>query len=218
MFRTGLVFRADALHRLTDADAVALAKAGVGRVFDLRSAVELERDGVGAFVSDRCRYAHVPMVTMSLSPFDPDVDWTKIDLQDRYLEMLEQGAASIRTVLGELAEPGPAAVYHCSGGKDRTGVMSAVLLRLLGTDDEEIVADYATSEGHLRAMLDAYHESLRDRGLDREVMDYLTSSPPERMRRTLARMDERWGSILGYLDAIGVDETTVARLSERLLV
>ena len=69
----------------------------------------------------------------------------RISLADRYFLMTEHAKGPLARVLATLADAEAPAVYHCAAGKDRTGVMSAVLLGLLGVEDEVIVADYAAS-------------------------------------------------------------------------
>jgi len=215
--RHGRAFRSDGLHRLEPHDEAELDRMGIGRVFDLRSDVELAKDGVGSFARTH-GHSHVPLVAISLSPFDPSIDWRTIDLQDRYLEMLRAGGPSIRAVFEALAEPNaPAIVFHCTGGKDRTGVVAAVLLRTLGVRDDDVVSDYAESEHHLRDLLTRFRAELVDLGMDEAAIAYLTSSPPDRMRRTLASLDREWGSTGSYLAAIGVTPRVVDRLRANLL-
>ena len=216
--RTGRAYRADALHRLTAEDSVVLRELGIERVYDLRSEAELENDGLGQFAGNQAVHFHVPLVSITLSPFDPSIDWAGMDLQSRYIEMLEGGGEPLLTVLSALAEPNaPALVYHCTGGKDRTGVVTAVLLRILGVDDEVIVEDYARSEKYLRPVVEQYRETLQEQRVDDDAIAYLTSSTPERMRRTLATLDERWGDIDGYLAHIGAPSGLCDALRANLL-
>ena len=212
------VFRSDRLTRLTEADRRILEELGIGRVFDLRSDLELAGDGIGEFPAAADRHRHVPLVRVSLSPSDPAIDWTKVDLQNRYLEMLEEGAAVIREVLDHLASGVPeATVFHCTGGKDRTGVLAAVLLRTLGVADEVVVEDYAISERHLAPMVEASRTLLAGEGFDPQVILYLCGSPAERMRKMIADMDSRWGSVEGYLDWNGFGAARAEDLRRVLL-
>jgi len=213
--RPGRVFRSDALHRIDQDDAEHLASLGIRRIFDLRCDSEVLRDvSVSVGGADR---VHVPLVAVTLSPFDPDIDWRRIDLRERYVEMLAVGGDAIRAVLHAAADGAPI-LFHCTAGKDRTGVVAAVLLRALEVPDEEIIADYALSEDNLRAFLCTLREDLVRRGMAPDAIDYLTSSPPERMRRTLRELDRRWGSTEEYLRWIGVDEDAVDRLRVSLLL
>jgi protein tyrosine/serine phosphatase len=213
----GQVYRADALHRLGAADAPVLDPLGIEIVFDLRSQTELDNDGVGEFVSAR-RHVHVPLVQVSLSPFDAELDWLQMDLQERYVEMLREGGGTIRQVVEWLANPDAGVcVFHCTGGKDRTGVVAAVILRTLGVPEEDVIADYAVSEKNLRTILESYRGELESRGLDDKAVAYLTSSPPDRMRHTLAELDRLWGSAPRYLESIGVARDIVDAMRRRLL-
>lgn len=212
------VFRSDRLTRLTPADLELLETLAIGRVFDLRSDLELEQDGPGEFSSAAGRHHHRPLVRVSLSVTDARIDWQKVDLQNRYLEMLEEGAPVIREVLEHIAaEAERATVFHCTGGKDRTGVLAAVLLRTLGVDDEIIVDDYAVSEKHLEPFVEASRALMESEGYDPQIVMYLCGSPADRMEKMLADLDARWGSVEGYLAWTGMSEATIERLRERLL-
>jgi protein-tyrosine phosphatase len=199
---------------LTPFDAETLERIGIARVFDLRSPDEVVKDGVGDFC--RPRHVHVPLVQRTLSPFDPDIEWDRIDLDKRYLEMLAVGGDAIRTIFNAAAQDAPI-VFHCSGGKDRTGVVAALLLRVLGVDDHAIIEDYALSEEYMRAALEPYRRQLLERRFAPDVVAYLTSSPPQRMRATLRELDRQWGSTTGYLETIGVGDDAIAQLKDCLL-
>jgi len=160
----------------------------------------------------------VPLVRVSLSPFDPGIDWRTVNLRDRYLEMLEEGGIAIRAIFSALAQNDPCAVvFHCSGGKDRTGVVAALVLRSLGVPDAVIVDDYSLSESNLSAAVHQYRSHLESMGLDAAAIAYLTSSPPARMIYTLAELDRRWGSTNAYLESIGVPAEMIERVRRNLL-
>ncbi len=213
----GQVYRSDALQRLTADDLAVLERElGIGHVIDLRSERELERDGRGRLA--RAAYEHAPLVDVALDPFDPAIDWQAIDLRARYLEMLRTGGDVIRRIFEHLAAAHcPPTVLHCSGGKDRTGVIAALLLRALGVADAWIVADYALSEECLRERIAAMRPHLIDAGVPPVAVDYLTRCDPMRMQYTLDELDRRWGSTEGYLAEIGVASGTVSALRARLL-
>ncbi len=210
------LFRSDALHLLSEADVRRLREeVGLAHVLDLRSSGELAAEGRGPLEQHPLAFHHLPI-------FDGDVSSARaagaeISLADRYFLMAEFAREPIRRILTTLAEATGPAVYHCAAGKDRTGVISAVLLALLDVRDEVIVADYvATQEG-----LDAIIERLMS---SRGYQDMLAALPPdtlhaepETMTRLLDRIRERHGSIRDYVAAIGVEEVAVERLRERLL-
>jgi protein-tyrosine phosphatase len=108
-------------------------------------------------------------------------------------------------------------VYHCAAGKDRTGVISAVLLGLLGVRDEVIVADYAATQENLDSIIDR----LMDTEGYQEIFDALPPdtlhAEPETMLSLLAKVRENYGSMSDYARAIGVSDETLAHLQSRLL-
>jgi protein-tyrosine phosphatase len=123
-------------------------------------------------------------------------------MSDLYLRMLEIGSATIASVLEVLADPeGYPVAFYCAAGKDRTGVMSAMVLRMLGVPPAEIARDYALS--------DAPVESLRlwttENDPEREdpVPAGVYRAPEATMRYFLRRVDERYGSIDGCLARSG---------------
>jgi len=210
------VYRSDALHHLTPADVARVRdELGIATVVDLRSTAELRGEGRGLLAREPLGFHHLPLFD-SLQP--PPEGWPPIaTLADRYFLLAEIAQAPIAHLIAVLAEaPGPV-VYHCAAGKDRTGVVSAVLLALLGVRDEVIAADYAATQENLEAIIERLMAA-------RGYQTMLSALPPdtlhaeaETMVAFLARMRERYGSMRGYARAAGVADALVERLAERLL-
>src|SRR5581483_4154843 len=210
--RTGRLFRADALAHLPDPDLTALAQLGLGLVCDLRSPQEVER------YPDRLppgvRHLHNPMrldVNVMGDYRRPDFDWDAFRLEQLFIQMLEQSGGTVRQVFAHLAEVGSYPyLFHCAAGKDRTGVVAALLLRTAGVPDETIVADFALSDGHILPKLPEFRARGRERGVDLERAEPLFRAPAAAMTATLAHLDDRYGSTAGYLAAIGVPDAEIA--------
>jgi len=210
------VYRSDALHHLTPADVARVrAELRVTAIVDLRSTAELRGEGRGPLAGEPIGFHHLPL-------FDgrearPE-NWPPIaTLADRYFLLAEIAQAPIARLIAVLAEAGGPVVYHCAAGKDRTGVVSAVLLGLLGVRDEVIVADYAATQENLEAIIERLMAA-------RGYQTMLAALPPdtlhaeaETMIAFLASMRERYGSMRGYARAAGVTDALVERLGERLL-
>jgi protein-tyrosine phosphatase len=212
------VFRADALHRLSAQDDAILERLDVRRIFDLRSAAELAQDRLGAFAEADDRHRHRPLVGVTLSPFDPSIDWATVRGNSRYVHMLHEGGAVIVEILEWLAVPDQApTLFHCAAGKDRTGVVAAVLLATLGVDHETIVEDYAASGPCLEPVLSSRRQQMLDGGLAREAVDYLTTAPARRMAETLKSLVEEWGGVDGYLRSVKARADLRERLALSLL-
>ncbi len=138
-------------------------------------------------------------------------------LADRYFLLAEFARAPIARCITVLAEAGGPAIYHCAAGKDRTGVISAVLLGILGVSDEIIVADYAASRENLDAIIERLLASKGYQDMLAALPPDTMHAEPETMITLLARVRERYGSMRDYARAAGVSDATLAHLEARVL-
>jgi protein-tyrosine phosphatase len=214
--RWRVLYRADALHRLTPAGVARLRDdLGLCEIVDLRSSGELAHDGRGLLEREPLHFHHLPL-------FDGDVGGARemadaATLADRYFMMLEFAGGPIARVIATLAAASGPAVFHCAAGKDRTGVISAVLLSLLGVRDELIVADYAASRDALDAIVERLMESEGYRQMFETLPPDTLHAEPATMEALLARVRDKYGSMRGYAEAIGLDASTLAGLEMRLV-
>jgi protein-tyrosine phosphatase len=151
--RWRVLFRSDGLQHLTERDVTRVRDdLGIRHVVDLRSTVEIRSDGRGLLEDDAFRFHHVPLFDGVVAP--PPETAQEMTLADRYFLLAEMAQEAIARVITTLAESPAPAVYHCAAGKDRTGVISAILLGMLGVPDGIIVADYAATQENLDAIID----------------------------------------------------------------
>ncbi|MFC3983182.1 tyrosine-protein phosphatase [Streptosporangium jomthongense] len=149
--RSGMLLRSAQPHRLTAADTDRLADLlggqleGLRLVADLRSEAELAGDDWALLTDLGVR---VTRLGTSGSPADLSALPPGIDLGDLYVLMLDHRTAWFASVVAEIADGLPALV-HCAAGKDRTGLVIALILDLVGVDHEAIVRDYAATVTHL---------------------------------------------------------------------
>jgi protein tyrosine/serine phosphatase len=139
-------------------------------------------------------------------------------LVPRYLSYLEFARDNVVRALETIAdEKSVPLVFHCSAGKDRTGVLAALVLGCLGVEPETVVSDYAAKQ-HER---DRIVEFLRRRPTYTNTVDDMhpasLDSEPATMREFLRLLDERYGGARGWARHAGADEATLARLEENLL-
>jgi protein-tyrosine phosphatase len=210
------VFRSDALHRLTPSDVAQVRdQLGLTTVIDLRSTGELRSEGRGALEAEPLDFHHLPL-------FDGEAaragSWsTELTLADRYFLLCKVAREPIARVVNALAEsPGPA-VYHCAAGKDRTGVISAVLLGLLGVPEEVIVADYAATQENLDAIIARLLETKGYQAMLSELPPDTLHAEGATMLEFLQRMRAEYGSLREYARDAGVHDAALARLETRLL-
>lgn len=211
------LYRSDTLHRLAEEDFEAFTALGIRTVLDLRRPSEVERDGRVPELPDLAyRHVHPEHEPWRRDMYDPGAGAARF-FADRYLELAEQGAAGLVTALGLIADPDAAPlVMHCVGGKDRTGVVSALTLHLLGVSDVDIARDYALTdlaEEKFAAWLRRHHPEVLVDGPPPELI----SSPPEGMLMFLAELRERYGSVREYLTGAGLTSAQVDTLRRHLL-
>lgn len=221
----GRVFRSDSLHHLTEADGPRLAQIGIVTALDFRAHDELDRIGIGRLGNLDIKHVHVPTVDQVLHTVRPPDAVIPGTVAEIYLRMLEAGSKAYAAALRTLVEPDALpAVYFCMAGKDRTGVFSAFLLGLLGVGALDIVADYVLTHD----VVEQIHERgraeragmpdlpERDKIWEEMPEDLLGAKAPS-MEGLIAGVYAKYGSWLGYADAIGVDEFVILELRELLL-
>jgi len=146
--------------------------------------------------------------------------WTNPLIVARYYRaLLDDAGATIAEILAILSDPSAyPAVFHGSAGKDRTGVVAAVLLGILGVPDDTIVADYALSAGAMVRLIAHMHATYPD-GSDQlhRLAAAIGAAEPAAMRALLEGLRCDYGSFDGYAAAIGVD-TAPRYVREALLV
>jgi protein tyrosine/serine phosphatase len=205
--RFGELVRSDSVRRLTDEGWRSFVEHGIRRVVDLRWREELAEDpprDLGVEV------AHVSL----LGAFDPDVDGRMHDYiaaddivgfrVDGYTRWLDSFRPEFGRALAAIADSDGPTVFHCKSGKDRTGLVAALLLRLAGASIDDVADDYALSEANLLS------------GDEEKETYFLRATPAEGMARTLAWLEERYGGVEPYLRGCGLDDERLERLRTRL--
>jgi protein-tyrosine phosphatase len=204
------LFRSDSLHRLTEGDVGALAELGVHTVIDLRTGEEVRERGS---FDGTTQYHHLPLIDQLRSRDDVNTTYTDpARVTARYLEILDEGRAQMTEVLRLLTDEATyPAVFHCAAGRDRTGVVAATVLGLLGVADEDIVADYVLSQEAMERLLEHLRAEHPDAGeeLDR-VGPGLVSLFGEAMMGLLNAVRDRFGSFEAYADVLGVPNAAAA--------
>jgi protein-tyrosine phosphatase len=224
--RWGQIFRADSLADLSDADIAYLERLGLARVIDLRGELEaLERPNrlAGRAGFD---YVRLPIGEGDLSPAEwarkfeagelgeIDASW----LVRGYRRTLDERAARVGAVLRALAATKTPAVFHCTAGKDRTGVVSALLLLLLGVPREVVIGDYSLTALYTGNRIPAADQWFAERGIDPERAAHVLSSRREAMEETLAHLDSSHGGEERFLRVeAGVSEAEIRALREWLV-
>jgi protein-tyrosine phosphatase len=214
------LFRADGLYRLTPADVVTLEPLGLKTVIDLRSDTELDERGRFPVEAHPVVFHHLPIVDRTWSESDrPAYERDEDFLVWAYQEMLTIGAPRFAKAFDALVEPDALpAVFHCAAGKDRTGLLAALLLGSLGVSRDDIVDDYAlTIEGMARFRNWAATEWPEWTARMATLPPAFTAALPEAMRHIVDELCTDHGSIRNYVQSIGVTNETLVKLEGLLL-
>ena len=213
------IFRADGLHRLTPADLDVIRTIGLRTVLDLRSQPELDEHGTFSRHEVDVAFAHHPVIDTTWDrEAHADVEAHEF-LVRAYTEMLMQGAPRFADAITALAEPGALpAVFHCAAGKDRTGLLAALLLSALGVPRTVVLADYAlTADAMVRMREWATRTYPEMAARFAEVPSAFFAALPEALADVLAAVDAEHGSIGTYLTRIGVADDTIESLARSFL-
>ena len=213
--RWGAVVRSDSLAALSEAGRAALAGYGVRAIVDLRLADEIDRHpNPFAEPGDHgIAYTNVSII-------DPAVENPpeSLTLAQNYLWMLDRFAGQVAEVMAAIAAaPEGGVLVHCAAGKDRTGLISALLLGLVGVPDETVADDYALTAELLADREREWLEHGPGDRAEREAVLARFAPTAEVMLEVLAGLERRYGGVEGYLLAAGVAPADLARLRERLL-
>lgn len=212
------IFRSDALHRLSAADVDTVRRIRLRTVVDLRTPEEVERFGRGPLRHSGIDYAHFSVLDREGGESAAVPAPAGEDLAERYLWYLEVGRKAVVRVITDVANRSRhPLVFHCAAGKDRTGVVAALLLDLVGVDHDDIVRDYCLTGQALDRILARQRD-------DRASSAWLDPTPPSRltvhgstMELFLRLLEERHGGARTWALAAGVDTGALDRLAGLLL-
>ena len=222
----GVFLRTEVPSEITEEDAAFLRGYGVTMDIDLRGGQELESMPDKLRDAPWCEYVHLSMFNQEVargagldkgkdaaakSAAPPkDFSWGAL-----YARMADDHKDWVRGVFEALGRSTGIAMFHCTTGKDRTGIVSALLLGLCGVADEDIIADYCVSQVYLGWIYDRMKANLPPSSAEQQ--DPFFSTSPKNMEMLLSHLHENYGGIPGYLRACGVSDELAARLKNRLL-
>ena len=222
--RTGLLFRSDGLDTLTPRDAQLLMDVlELSTVVDLRSDEELARTGPSLLEQGGLVVRHLPIVDRTQQFFGDG----EPRISSAYLKIIADAQERFVAAVQLLADLDGPAVFHCAAGKDRTGLLAAFVLDLLGVDDDLIADDYAVTAAIMpafRQRIDrrmANEPELRKRmeesGRTAEVLDEMLSARASTIHVVLTALRAEYGSVEGWLLQKGLGTSAPDRLRNRLI-
>ncbi len=212
--RTRRVFRSDSLAYLEATEARWLVEElGLEVVLDLRSDQEVAEFPLSALQEAGAAVRRVPLLD-GLHAESETFEWRELSLVGLYRLMLDSCAAGFveatRLVADSSQHP---LVFQCAAGKDRTGVLAALVLATVGVDDEVIALDYARTA----AVIDVIRRRIASSNTGREVPEQFLAVEAATMRELLHGMRDQYGSVPGYLYAHGLEPEVADALRASLV-
>jgi protein-tyrosine phosphatase len=203
---SGRILRGDCFAAMSEDDRRTLLGAGVKTVIDLRGEGERAKLPAGMFGCPGISYEAIPLIEEAANVTRGGIP-PNFTMGDMYASLLDNAQEAVLAVFRHIAraasEPGRL-LFHCAAGKDRTGVIAALLLALAGVSEQDIVWDYAQTEDNLspvRGLL------LKNSGIP-SMMDALTdeflSAKPRSMEKMLSHLHRTYGGAEGYFSEIGL--------------
>jgi protein-tyrosine phosphatase len=216
----GMIFRSGELSHLTDADYREISTLGIHTVYDLRDQGERASQPTnwGANPVQTFASAKTGAISAAMSPLtDPNVDaqHARAALADFYAQMPKLYAPEYRLIVHQLLESRAPLLLHCTAGKDRTGVGSALILTALGVPRTTIVKDYELTDQLLKPSSGPPKTEFmrRFQSLPADVQHAMMSADPGYIAAAFRSMESQYGSMEKYLAAeLGVGPEQIRRL------
>jgi protein-tyrosine phosphatase len=216
--RSRVLIRSDDVSVLNAAGREAMRGYGVTTVIDLRSSSERSGTFDARFPRPVANLVEAEGVTYLHRELVDDASLRKLgeaqNMFERYLVMLSTRQSAFSEIFTSIARSEGGLVFHCFAGKDRTGLVAAMVLALADVGPDEIAADFAETDIQLAQM---YEEWISEAPADKrdEMRDELRC-PPERILGVLEYLETKWGGTASYLEASGVHPADIDRLRTRL--
>ena len=224
----GIIFRGDSLQRATESDVELINHLKIGDVFDFRREEEVEK-GPNKFPENHSiTYHHLPVVHGEFNFVSAmerlkknKADWIREEtIIKGYLDNTVHFATTWGRVINRLSmDDCPPLFFHCTAGKDRTGICAALILSALDVPRETILYDYLLSNPYIKVVWDRVQIMIRQQGIDPDKLAPFFSAPEYAMSALLDHLEEVYGGALGFLiEKAGVDDNTIAQLKQRVMI
>jgi protein-tyrosine phosphatase len=216
--RSGALVRSDDVSVLTAAGREAMRAYGVTTVIDLRSNSERSGTFDARFPRPLVQMVRAEAVTYLHRELVDDTSLKKLgeasNMFERYLVMLNTRQSAFREIFTAISQAEGGVVFHCFAGKDRTGLVAAMVLALNDVPPDEIAADFGETD---RQLANAYAKWISEAPEEqREEMRDELRCPPERILGVLDYLETKWGGTAAYLEASGMSPVAIDRLSKKL--
>jgi protein-tyrosine phosphatase len=217
--RKGIFIRSGNLDKLSNEAQEQLIQYGVQTVIDLRNERECQ-DYPNVFAkSKQIQYRNIPLIGDKLNGNEQFKAQTErhATLHEVYCAYLDTCQAQIGTIIGAIAESPTATVFHCYAGKDRTGIIAALLLALVEVEDSLIATDYAETNQQIMHLVEEWRTYAIKNNRDLAKLERDASAAPETILNSLTHVREHYGSVEEYLRICGVTSNQIVQLKNNFI-
>jgi protein-tyrosine phosphatase len=206
--KKGVYLRGDGTHSLTPADLDILVKSGVTLVIDLRSPDEVTNYPSKFNSLKNIRYENIAMFDGLMTFFSTGE--MPSSMADLYCWLLDNCQEQYKRIFRLFLNNDGVSLFHCTAGKDRTGVVAMLLLQLAGVPEDTIVKDYSVSESNMKGIFTQQNQMLSKSGV--EVPEFIFGSNPEDMIKTLDYLKKNYKDANNYLLKCGLSQQEINKL------
>ncbi|PPQ78212.1 hypothetical protein CVT25_015531 [Psilocybe cyanescens] len=228
--RAGFLFRSAELSGITDEGKAKLKELGVTKVFDLRSDTEIRKYNTPLPQIDGVEVIHIPV--FQTADYSPEMMAKRYQLYasgkteaflELYSQILDNGGHAFGTILRHVRDkPDEGCLFHCTAGKDRTGIMAAIFLKLAGVEDELISRDYALTRVGREPAREMIMARLSKEPLfasNNEAALNMFTCRHETMQAFLQHFDEKYGGAVAYLkNYVGFSDEEISTIRRNILI
>lgn len=232
------LIRSGKLYKLPKSTRDALKKAGVSTIIDLRT--DKEREEYPFTYIDGVNYFHIPLVCTATTGITHQKSMAATMMKeskriksefgnaDKYMESMygiilfsEESKARLKQILRIIIENEGCVLWHCNGGKDRTGIVAMLVEELLGVSEEIIIKDYVASDKFQKRRRTMQKAGLRVVPLPRRfkrILFALMNAKPQYITVAIAEIKQRYGTVENYCKTeLGITDEDLAKLKTNYL-
>ena len=214
--RCGVFLRSEVPYKLTETGIRTLQDYGLTQTFDLRG--ENEADHLPSKLREVLPYRLIPLRGGAETFDKQNLPQGEFSWDKNYIMRAIHHKDWVREAVTACAEADGCVLFHCTTGKDRTGILACCLLGAVGVSREDIAADYCLSQVYLQEMFAAMRDgSLTIRPGKTHFEEYVFQTPFTAMMNFHQFLTAQFGSVRDYLLSIGVTEDTLRTLIAKLV-
>lgn len=210
----GVCVRSEVLASLSAKDKKAVKEYGIKTVIDLRSLREADKLKSDYLNDRKIKYYNVPLFDAFLTALNMyDEKKGDIKISELYIEVLNVNKTQISKIIKLIANSEGTVCFHCTAGRDRTGIIAALLLKLVGVPNEDIAADYQLSSHYLQPKYSKIFSNPKHKNVPMEFLE----CKPQNITEMLEYIDKEFKGVENYLLSAGVSKTDVKDIKSKFL-